>query len=195
MKDVLLEIPNKFLNLDSSKERTMPALVRSANTSEVYKLYSKAEIKKSWVMLTRSHRLGIEDGGPYVMCKVNNEDEALVLAALIMRKIEMPPASTHFNEDTKLLFINGNYLDVGYDRIKEDCSYIFNIYLGMKNLDKLRSDLGGEPLFWHPGTHVDEFYKARNFPRAEGSEAPMFPDSIRSSNIHEHINAKYMGMI
>lgn len=175
----------------------MPAVVRSVmlegNERYIYKLYTKDEVKRSWKMLRRAHNTNIVNDAPYIMCKVKDEAEALTLAALIMRKADIPPACTHYQDDVNLLFINGKYLDLKFDDINKHCAFIFKIYLGKENLADLERDLKGEPLFWHSGTDVETFYKNRNFPHGT---APITPKNIHARNhIYDHIPPEFAGII
>jgi hypothetical protein len=163
-----------------------------------YKLYTAEEIKRPWKMYKQQHIINVRDGKQYVICSVNDEEEALVLAALIIRKALInPPCIVYVEEHNKVL-VNCEYIGVDFEDVKKSCRFLTKIYLGLPNLKNIRLDLKGDPLFKDQNEDVDKFYKGRDFPTGGASSIcplPINADFVTIRNIHKHLPPGMTGII
>jgi len=176
----------------------MPAIM-SAKDSEgktySYKLYTKAEIERIWKTYGGQHISNIKNGKPYIMCKVNDGEEGIVLAALIMRETDAPPVCVVYIDELKRVVVNCKFIGIDFEKMKEDCKFITSIYSSLTNLRFLRYDLAGEPLFRDLNAEAANFYKNKNFPYAKISSVFENPYTPKLGNIHEHIHPSLAGII
>ena len=172
----------------------MPEIVcrKSPGKSYTFKLYTPAEIKRSWRTYDRHHLQNVKDGRNYIIIDVKDEEDALILAALIIRKANINCQCVHYAEELGKVLVNCEYVGVNFEEVKKHCRFITKIYLGLPNLSGIKFDLKGDPLLRNPDQDIEEFYQGRNFPA--GSYSPTI-SHMPAHRIHEYMSPDTMGII
>jgi len=171
-------------------------LATHKNERYSYELYTREEIERTWRMSKSAHIQNIKDGKKYVLCHARDKEEAIVLAALIVRKADIKPSCVQYLEDYNKVVVNCEYLGVDFEEVQEACRFVTERYSGFTGLKKLRFDLRGDPLFKNPHEDTDSFYKGRGFPTGGASICPLPEtgwDTIK--RLHEHLPGGLTGMI
>jgi len=114
-----------------------------------YSVYEKAEIRNGWKVHKASNLRGIKGNERYFSCAAMCEDEALVLTALLMRKIDNSPANFYYGEEWKRLFMHCYSAKMHDTTIKMHYDKIIYEFVGRSCLKNISSDLDGQPLFWN----------------------------------------------
>lgn len=168
----------------------MPVITTS-NTADrfTYKLFSAHEIRKAWDTFGSLNRKDIEGDKHFVVCRADTETEALVLAALIMRKTDLAPSATYYDPKLGKLYICCEYVLDIEDKV-DMCELVIKTFMGMDGLADLDHCWRGEPILYTPGTDAEAFYKERNFPHGAAQK-----DYGGIKNLHTRIPAEFAGVI
>jgi len=174
----------------------MPEIICRKGPGKPYtfKLYTPAEIKRTWKIYNRQHLFNVKEGRKYILIDVNDEEDALVLVALIIRKTNSNPPSVHYSKELSKVLVNCEYIGTDFDEMREACRFLTRIYLGNVSLKSIKFDLKGDPLFRNPNQDIESFYQGRNFPNGACSPPPDLTH-MTFNGIHEHINPEYAGLI
>jgi len=142
-----------------------------------YTLYSKEEIRTEWPDFKLTHFANMRNKQHYVTCTVKCEDEALVLIALLIRRMEKKPCNFYYDEKSKkLLAFCPKDVD-NKQTIREVYESVIEMFLGDKDLEYMDRDPVGKKLFSDGELDHGEVK----------TTSPSISPVPFSGNIHEHL--------
>jgi hypothetical protein len=163
----------------------MPVQVTKHDTTTrvytTYKLYRKSEIKKEWSFFKELHlRKMSNDVEPYVSCVVEDEESAVVLIALLMRKTNALPSNFYYDDESKRLLANCIVPADNHEKIRKQFLHVLYMFLPDRNLRTMEKDPVGNELFKTDDQTTQDAYEV-SVPRGQISW-------MDSEKLHEHFS-------